>query len=298
MNLPAQERSAILRHAITQIKPAYFNWPIEEQEKYRVAMPPDEWFCIQQIVMRSLFLIEVTTEDELDAAKRSLNDEQHALRNGTLLPLYGVGEDFFWLNEDLGNRTLLDFATLYDYDIWDHRFQEEARKNESPEYVPQPYRGSLYLAWARLLIDGRFNYAMLSMVAGYLRSEIEEAGYQQMQKLIPHHHVDGERHGKRTKTGTIWDQRIDAGGMEGQLQELRSRFWRYLDDRYAELQLEFDVSADAAVWLLDRSTPEENHVHFVFSDKTALQQVRFRHFVHDSCFSKHGCRNVGGCCCA
>jgi len=75
-----------------------------------------------------LFQIEVTTEDELDAAKRSLNDAQNALRNGTLLPLCGVGEDFFWLNESLGDRTLLDFATLYDYDIWDHRFQEEARK--------------------------------------------------------------------------------------------------------------------------------------------------------------------------
>lgn len=282
----AQDRDAILRHAITQVKPAYFSWPIEEQEKYRVALPPDEWFRIQQIVLRALFQTEVTTEDELDATKRSLNDAQHALRNGTLLPLYGVGDDFFWLDENLGDRTLLDFATLYDYDIWDHRFQEETRKDESPEYVPQMYRGSLYLACARLLIEGRFNYAMLSMAAGYLRSQIEEAGYQQMQKLIPHHHVDGERHGRRTKTGTIWDQRIDAGGMEGQLQELRSHFWSYLDARYAELRQEFDSSAATAVWMIDRSTPEENRVHFVFSDKTALQHVRLRHFVHD-CRSRH-----------
>jgi len=291
MTNTAQEQDAILRTAVMQVKPEYFSWPIEEQERYRVAAQPDEWFRVQQIVLRTLFQIEVATRDEIDNALRGFNDAQRALLSGTLLPLRGIGEDFFLLNESLGDKTLLDFTTLYDYDVWEHCFQEDAREKESPGYVPQPHRGSLYLSWARLFIDGRFYYATLSMAAGYLRSATEEAGYQQMEKLIPHRYVDGERHGKRTMSGSIWDQRVDAGGIEGQLKELRSQFWRYLDDRYEKLQQEFDSSASAAVWILDRSTTEENHVHFVFSDKTALQQVKLRHFLHD-CRSLQKCEEV------
>jgi hypothetical protein len=37
--------------------------------------------------------------------------------------------------------------------------------------------------------------------------------------------------------------------------------------------------------MIDRSTGGEPHMDFVFSDKGALQRVRFRHFVRD-------CRNL------
>jgi hypothetical protein len=286
MNLPAQERDAILRHAITQVKPDYFSWPIEEQEKYRVAMPPDEWFRIVQIVLRSLFQIDVATEDELDTVRKGFNNAQHSLLSGTLQSLCGIGEGSFSMNESLGDKTLLDFPTLYDYDVWDHQYQEEARKKEFSSYIPKAYRGSLYASWARLFIDGRFYYATLSMVAGYLHSSIEEAGYGQLLKLIPHNYVDGERHGQRTQSGTTWDRRIDAGGRETQLEELRRRFWTYLENRYEKFQQEFDASAGKTVWVIDRSAAEQYHVDIVFSDKAALQHVRLRHFMGD-CRSLH-----------
>jgi hypothetical protein len=281
MTEQTQERETILRQAIMQIKPEYFSWPLDEQEKYRVALPPDEWSHIKEFVVRSLFHVEVATADDLDALLKGFNEEQRNQLNSTLLPLCGIGEDYFWLNECLGDKTLLDFSTLYDYDIWDHQFQEDVRNKELSSYAPRPYRGSLYGAWARLFIEGRFYYATLSMVAGYLHGVIEEAGYKQMEKLIPHCYVDGDRHGQRTQTGTILSQRIDAGGREDQLEELRRGFWNYLKDRYEKLQQEFDASSGKTIWIIDRSTAAENHVEIVFSDKTALQQVRLRHFMHD-----------------
>lgn len=281
MGLPAQECDAILRDAIMQVKPEYSTWSIKEREKYRVAPPPDEWFRVRQIVLRSLFRIEVATQDEMDAALKGFSNAQRALMSGTLLPLRGVGDNFFWLNESLGDKTLLDFSTLYDYDIWDYRLREDARRKELAAYASQPYRGELYLSSAHLFINGRFHYATLSMAAEYLRCAIAEAGYRKLQNLIPHRYINGKRHGKRTQSRTIWDRRIDAGGMEVQMEKLGGRFWRYLNDRYSEWQQEFDCSARGAVWLLDRSTPDENHAHFVFSDRTALQHVRLRHFMFD-----------------
>ena len=217
----------------------------------------------------------------MDTSLNDLNDDQSAILSETLLPLVGIGDDYFWLNESLGEKTLLDFTTLHDYDYWDHCFQEEARKAEFPEFVFQPYWGTLYMAWARLYIDRKFYYATLSMAAGHILSAIEAAGEEQMAKLIPYRYVDGKQHGKREGHGTVFDKVVDAQGMEGQLQELRDRFYRYLATRYAKLQQKFDSRSPKAVYMFDTSSNEENNISIIFSDKDALKNIRLRHFMHD-----------------
>jgi len=57
--------------------------------------------------------------------------EQHC----TLLPIQGIGKDNFFLNECLPTDiTLFDFSTVGDYARDDHRFQEQARKQEGPDH--------------------------------------------------------------------------------------------------------------------------------------------------------------------
>lgn len=68
------------------------------------------------ILFKSLFSISVKTENEMNKTFDSFNGEQYLLFNSTLLPLTGIGDDHFFLNEHLGEKTLLDFETLYDYD--------------------------------------------------------------------------------------------------------------------------------------------------------------------------------------
>jgi hypothetical protein len=193
-----------------------------------------------------------------------------------------VGEDSFFLNEYLGEgKTLLDFDTLYEYDYDDHCFQEQARKEQTPEYVVKPYRGALYYRWARLFIDGAFHYASLCMAAGYVYSHLDESGQKKVATLIPHRYVNAKDHGKREGKGTIFSQRIDADGKEAQAEELQRRFWDYLSQRYEALRTEFDGQARTAAYMEDLSRPHDPHMTFIFSDKTALQAVSFRQFMRD-----------------
>lgn len=98
---------------------------------------------------------------------------------------------------------------------------------------------------------------------------------------IPHEYVDGPNHGKRGGKGFLYDKRIDAHGLEGQLDELQRRYFDYMNKRYEDLLKLFDKAAQKRVYVRHRSRPDDPHMEFVFSDKTALDSVRFRHFMSD-----------------
>jgi hypothetical protein len=276
-----------LKRALMRVKPEYFSWTIDAQKQYRVAMPDVDMFRIRQALLKTLFSISIKTEEELNKVFDAFHDEQYLLFNSALLPLTGIGDDHFFLNERLGDKTLLDFETLYDYDFEDHCFQEQVRKKDVTGYEGQPYRGTPYQHWARLFIDGAFYYATLSCMAGYLLSIIDDTGSDKISELIPHAYVDGPDHGKREEKGVLYDKRIDAGGLEVHLEELQDRFHRFMTERYNELAEDFDRKAQRRVYLIDKSKDHDPQMEFAFSDKTALKAVRFKHFMKD-------CRKIMG----
>ncbi|MDF0668768.1 MAG: hypothetical protein P0119_22175 [Nitrospira sp.] len=264
------------------MNPEYFAWSLDAQERYRVSMPEQDAFRLRQELVKALFGIQAKTDEDLSEISDQFGDEEHLVFNRALLPAAGVGEDFFFLNEYLDEgKTLLNFDTLYEYDYDDHCFQEQARKEQTPEYVVKPYRGAFYYSWARLFINGAFHYASLCMAAGYVYSRIKEFGQEKVSTLIPHRYVNAKDHGKREGKGTIFSQRIDADGKEAQAEELQRRFWDYLSQRYDALCTEFNGEARKAVYMEDLSRHNDPHMTFIFSDKTALQAVRFRHFMRD-----------------
>lgn len=289
------EEEAALRRALIRSKPEYFAWSVEEQERYRVALPKHDAFLIEQAVVNSLFHLDVKTPEQLTAACDRFTLVQYLRFNRTMLPVRGIGEDSFFLNECLGDKNLLDFATLYDYEYHDHCFQEDVRQKEDPTYLVKPYQGNLFHRWARLFIDGHFYYATLSSVASYLQSRIDDAGYDKIAELIPHTYVDGKEHGKREGKGIRWEKRIDAGGMEAQLEELQHRFWQYLSTRYEALLQKYDEGAVKRVYFYDHSQPPEPQIDIVFSDRTALQAVRLRHFIRDCRSLACNFRELVGC---
>jgi hypothetical protein len=208
-------------------------------------------------------------------------DEQNRW-NEIVLPLTGIGHDCFFLNESFAEgKTVLDFPTLLADDEDDHRFQEEARRNEDSTYQARAYRGSLYLTWARLFVGSQFTYATLSMAAGYIFCALEEAASDLIEELIPHRYVPGKNHGKVEGKCYRWDRRLDASGREALLDELQHRTWTYTHDRYENLLTEWDRRGKGGVYLIDVSAPHEKNVHFVFSDRRALGAVRFRFFMGD-----------------
>lgn len=276
------------RKAIIAIQPEYFAWTAEAQERYRLTMPESDRFRAEQSVMQTLFGIRVNSADEADAAFKAFDEERVVRFQSAMLFFSGIGDNQFFLNEFLREgETLLDFETVYDYDCDDFCFQQEFFKKEDSRYVVKPYRGSLYYRWARLRIDGHFFYATLCMAEGYLHGLLETFGREQINALIPHRYVDGKNHGKRRGKGTLFDMKVDAGGKEGELEELEDRYRGYVRERCEAVADQFDTEARGRVYWIDKSQTHDPQIDFVFTDKAALRQVRFRHFMAD-------CRNLVG----
>ncbi|PMR74698.1 hypothetical protein C1H69_12630 [Billgrantia endophytica] len=261
-----------------KVRPEYFSWPQEQQEHYGVAIPADDRKRLDIALMQELFghTKEAAEQDE------RLSFEELNLWNETVLPLTGIGEDHFFLNEHFREGdSLLHYQTLREYDESEYRWQEEHRQKEQADYVAKPYRGYLYLGWARLFVDGRFTYATLSMAAGYLNSVIEEHGADLLKQRIPHQYVPGPHHGERVGDNTRWDMRISADGQEGVLEELRERLWTHTQTRHEALHESWDACGLNGVYLLDESHDGEPNLHLVFTDKEALSRVRFHTFMRD-----------------
>jgi hypothetical protein len=136
--------NAALRQAVIRVKPDYFALSETERENYRLHMNTEDDFRIRQTILKDLCGIAAKTTEELDAILDMFDDSQYLLLNSTLLPLQGIGEDNFFLNEFLPTDvTLLDFDTLGDYARDDHRFQEQARKREKmpPDTIIADFMG-------------------------------------------------------------------------------------------------------------------------------------------------------------
>jgi hypothetical protein len=271
-----------LKKAIIRYIPDYFGWNETRQEQYRINIPEEIDFKIRQFIIKELFDISVSNDDELDEAWQEMSETQCSKINSTLLPLQGIGEDYFYLNESFSNhKSLLNFETLYDYDFDDYKFQEGWRKKDQKGYKRKPYRGSLYLTWARLMIDGSFTYGTLSMVAGYLFSHLDEFGNEYIDKLIPNEFKHGKNHGKDKGSGYLFDMQTDAKGLEPQLDELKHRFWKYLSTMHERLMDEFDKKSKQQVFILDQSKTEDSNHHFLYTDKKILKSIHFRTFMRN-----------------
>jgi hypothetical protein len=247
-----------------------------------VNIPDDDDVRLEQALFDELFGWKVALEDVQRVLNKMPLKDVHR-RNQAMLPLTGIGEDSFYLREWFGeDRTILDFATLRDYDEDDHAFQEAARVRDFKGYQPKPYRGALYLASARLFVDDAFVYAGLSMAAGYLFSRLQDDGWKIVGELLPHKLVPGPDHGEEKKEGYhLWDMQIDAGGKEDLYYGLIHRANAYVSERYDALLTAWRDMGRGGVYLLDDWMDEDDTRHFVFSDPDALSKVRFRSFVGD-----------------
>jgi hypothetical protein len=269
-----------LRRAVMKVQPEYFSWPLERREQYSASFPDEDREQFEAALQSELF--GGSSSAEAKEAADHLADDELQLWNETILPFFGIGEDCFYLNEWFASdKTILEFTTLRDFDEYDYRFQEEARKNDDADYPGKPYRGSLYLNWARLFVDGKFTYATLSMAAGYLYSQLSNEALDLIEQRIPHRHVPGRNHGKTEGDNWQWDMRVDASGEEGILEELERITWKYLYERWDALLTSYDDSAVAGAYLLDESKPPEHNWHVVFTDKRALESIRLRNFLMD-----------------
>lgn len=274
--------SPVLERAVNLLIPEYFSWDEQTQEKFRMFMTSDLKFKFHQFILKEAFGIEVADDDAFDDAWGDMSNHDTTKFNAILLPLYGIGEDLFFLNEHFDfEESILNFETLYQYDFDDFQFQEADRKTREG-YCARAYCGSLHAAWARLVVDDKFYYASLSMVSRYFWMELGDFEYDCIQELIPYDFYPGENHGKPTENGcSIHDMRINANGLELQLEELRQRARQYLEIAGNRIAEDYDNRPELHVIILDQSTEGDPYLHILFSNWKVLQKIQFKTFMRD-----------------
>lgn len=271
---------SVAAKALIAAHPLYHTWSREEQVHFRAKLDQAAQNRVDAILLKEIHNIQCTAEN---AGKiwRDLPLSKLDNLNWAKLLTTGVGDDMLMLNESMAeNTSLLDFATLYDYDFDDHLFQESVNKKELKDYQARDYYPLRFSRWARLIIEDQFYYATLLSLAGHLTDHIKENGDNIIETLIPHKYIPGKNHGKSSASGYQWDMKIDAEGQEAQLDELTSRWYEYTNQRWLDLSQEF-AAADPAVFMEDLSYNNENHRNFIFNNETALKGVRWRKFLSD-----------------
>ncbi len=279
-HLERQKLLAAARKALIAADARYFALTPREQERFRATISEDARRRVQRVLLDDLLDIKCRP-DEVDEVWDNVPLTSLKLLNWASLLTTGVGNDYIYLNECMAEgKTLLDFPTLYDYDYADYLFQEEARKRDFPDYGGIAYYAYQHPSWVRLLIHEQFYYSTFTSLATYVLDEIESAGEEIIQQLIPHKYVDGKKHGKQEQGGFLWDVKIDAAGQEAQLDELRSRWYGYQRERWLVLS-QLNVQRTPAVYVHDKDWDDDPHRFFIFTNESTLKQIRWRHFLSD-----------------
>jgi len=268
------------RKALIAADTQYHAWPSVKQERFRATMNEDARKRVQCVLTEALLGIKCTTA-EIDEAWNNIPATKLNIINWAKLLTEGIGDDYIYLNECMAkDKSLLDFNTLHDYDYNDYLFQEQSISKDSPSYKGQDYYAYKHPSWVRLLTSDQFYYATFLSVATYLTDEIESAGSDHIRQLIPHDYVDGKDNGKPEKGGFLLDLKVNAAGLEGQLDELKSRWHPYLQQRWLELSKKYDNLAPA-VYTLDMDWDADPHRFFIFNNAATLKKIRWRHFISD-----------------
>lgn len=274
-----------LRRALISVRPDFFGLPPDQQLRYRVKFPSKD----RQAIVAALLAAHGHNLPAEVAEQESNGDiaapVQHRV-NEWLQPIIGIGEDSFSLNESLRvDQSILDFPTLLSYDRDDHEFQEQARTEVEPSHVPRRYAGALNATWARCMLGGRLCYLTLSVAASRIGNRIEDAAGTEIDRIIRHRYVPRPENGHVEDGLVRWSHRVEAGGQESLLEELQLRVWTYANARVLELHTELNDQPRTGTFLNDDPVPEsaedEQRLRIVFSDPSALAQVRFTSFLSD-----------------
>ncbi len=273
--------SPLLTRALMKVCPLYFSMTEKEQLKYRLTMPMDEMDAVIIYLEEKLYGVKISSPIELEQLFFDQTNEEITKLNTLLMPLVGIGEDLFFLNENFANDVdITHFETLYDYDYDDYKFQAGliTYGEDSPE---RPYQGTLDFCWTRLLIDEHFTYAALNMVGIYIAREVDEFSQHYIKQLVPHEIVRGENDGKKDGEYYILDLKTNANGKESVLDELEKRARSYLDKTRHEISDTGDRENQNGVYIINKSTPGYPLHYFVFTDKNVLKKIRFKTFMKD-----------------
>lgn len=275
------EIQSAARRALISTHPGYFSLSERDQENFRANKNEQALQKIKIVLINSLFGLKCNISS-VEAIYEELSNIEINILNWARLLTDGVGDDFIFVNESFAEgTTILNFSTLYDYDFNNYLFQEKSNKERSLNHQYNDYFPFRWTPWIRLLINDVFSYGTLTSLASHINEAMEDFGDNYIEQLIPNKLIKGKNHGKSAKHGFQWDMEIDASGMEGQLEELKTRWQKYLEQRWLDINRS-QSKLEPLVYIEDDDTKQVTHRTFIFNNADALKRVRWRHFLSDT----------------
>lgn len=235
---------------------------------------------IRLAVARRVFGREFRRGRDLNSFLGTLGDEQYDVRhnaiNAAMLPLYGVGPDSFWLNENLGRDRMRGIANLLDYDREGWGNNEAALAEEGvAEDSHRPYRGGMLWEWARWFEGGDLVYGMLSLAVELLLSDVDDAMSDWLDARFP----------TTTKMRKVDGDECSLASLPEEHAQAKIRI---MGECQAEMQRRLEVrwhpwfeAQPAGVAVNRRRERDELHCDVSFMNTRTLAHVRPRSFLAD-----------------
>jgi len=272
----------LLNRLVMILDPLFFSYDAQEQNKRRQHMYTDQYEKVSSFLYRELFSLTYDAETEEDSPLES--DQQHIF-NAYITALCGIGDNCFQLCEfQASDFDLSAYQTIYDYDVQDFDYQQQAIKDHFSKVNPRPsYKLYLNHNWVRMLDDaGHFYYGTHSSLAYYLSDALDQNMEAIIQTLIPNKLIEGENHGKEVDGGELWDYKTGAGGLEAEVEELKSRGRTYTRETCERLNKGFHESSSNEVYF--ERYHDEIHGPFwdvIINNAATAKKITFMHFLKD-----------------
>lgn len=272
----------LVNRLLIKLDPEFFTLSHEEQEQKRQHFLYNRMDEICTFLYKELF--DVNYNPDWDRHDDPLTNEQLHLLNAHTTMLCGIGENYFKLNELKDDSfDLTSFSNLFEFDKEEFDYQQSHWKKDVDSYEEKPYRLYLNHCWTRFLDqDKHFFYSTLSSLSYYILDELQQADDEVIQSVLPYDWEEGKDNEKEVDGGFQWDYQRNANGREAELEELLERIRNYQNQRYQELNEGFDMSEDAAVYLITKQSDYDGpSINVIVNNAKAARKITFNHFLKD-----------------
>lgn len=271
----------LVNRLLMRIDPLFFTYDESKQNIERQSY----FFKHRDVITEFLFkhVLKLAYEQDADIDD-ALSSVQLGSLNAYVTALTGIGKNSFVFNEfQSQDFDLTRYPTLYDYDLQEFQYQQNAFKEHSDRsFTEKPYRLHLNHNWVRMFdLEDYFCYSTQSSLSHHLIDKLTEYASAKVDKLIPNHFVEGPENGKKTKGGFLWDYKLEANGLERHLDELKSRYRDYLNELKNQLDDAFDRDAECAVYFKESDVETEHHLEVIIKNAKTAKSITFQNYLRD-----------------
>tara|TARA_R110000850_G_scaffold111258_2_gene224754 strand:- start:1415 stop:2470 length:1056 start_codon:yes stop_codon:yes gene_type:complete len=280
-NMKIKVDPVIVKRLLMRIDPLFFTYEESKQNKERQSYFSKHYDVVTEFLFKHVLKLVYEQDAEIEDTLTSM---QLGILNAYVTALTGIGKNSFVFNEfQSKDFDLTRYSTLYDFDFQEFHYQQNAFKEHSDEnFIEKPYRLHLNHNWVRLFdLEGHFRYSTQSSLSHYLIDKLSEHASDKVDQLIPHHFVEGPDNDKKVEGGYLYDYRLDANGLEQQLDELKSRYRDYLGELKAQLDDAFDEDSECAVYLQESDIETEHHLNVIIKNAHTAKFITFKNYLQD-----------------